>query len=49
LLSPDVCRRRSTPKRSIRRSKPKLAEITPMDPTSEDGSAKISSPAQAIM
>ena len=44
-----MCTRRSIPNRSIRRLKPKLADTTPMEPTIEDGSAKISSPAQAIM
>ena len=38
-----------SPKRSMQRSKPNPAETTPIEPTSEDGSAKISSPAQASM
>ena len=49
LFSPAVWTRRSMPKRSISRLKPKLAETTPMEPTMDAGSAKISSAAQAIM
>jgi hypothetical protein len=36
---PEECTRRSMPKRPISLSRPKLAEITPIDPTIEDGSA----------
>ena len=41
--------RRSTPIFSISLEKPNEAPITPIEPTIEDGSATISSAAQAIM
>ena len=47
LRSPVVCTRRSMPSRAIASSKPKPALTTPIEPTIEDGSAKISSAAQA--
>ena len=46
-LLPAVCSRRSMPSRSSAPAKPKLAWITPMLPTIELGSAKISSAASA--
>ena len=47
MCSPVAWTRRSTPSRAIASSKPKPALITPIEPTIEDGSAKISSAAQA--
>ncbi len=47
LRAPAVCTRRSTPWRAIASTKPNPAAITPIEPTMEFSSAKISSPAQA--
>ena len=49
LCSPDVYSLRSTPIFLISSVKPKLPPTTPLEPRIDDGSQKISSPAQAIM
>lgn len=49
LFCPAVCTRRSTPIFLRRAGKPKPADTTPIEPTMEEGSATISSPAIAIM
>ncbi len=47
--SPAVWTRRSMPSFSISFGKPKPAKTTPIEPTIEDWSTTISSPASAIM
>ncbi len=49
LFWPAVWTRLSTPIFSISSVKPNDADMTPIEPTMEEGSAMISSPATAIM